>query len=70
MRGMEHELTLPQARALALLRRRHPGAEVRIHHRPWGLIAEARRRNRTLELARLEWGGGVDGEHRIDRAAA
>jgi hypothetical protein len=54
---MERELTLRQAREIARLRLRHPGAEVLVHHKPWGLIVEARRSHRTIELERFDWIG-------------
>jgi hypothetical protein len=66
---MERELTLPQTRAIARLRRRHPGAEVRVHPRPWGLVLESRRDERVLELARFDWDGAVMADQRVDRAA-
>jgi len=40
---MAHELTMRQMREIVLLRRRHPGAEVRVHQKPWGIILEADR---------------------------
>lgn len=62
---MDPELTLPQAREIARLRRRHAGAELRVHHRPWGLIVEARRGPRTVGLRRLDWSGGCEPERRL-----
>jgi hypothetical protein len=56
---MDAELTLDQAREIALLRRRHPGAEVRVHERPWGVLLEVRRRGHAVALERFEYGGGV-----------
>lgn len=64
------ELTLAQARDIARLRRRHPGAEVRAHQRPWGVIVEVRRGARVVALERFDFGGGGSGEERLDRAAA
>jgi len=57
MWGMEHELTPMQARRIYALRRRHPGAELLVHRRPWGVIVEARRRGQTVELERFEFSG-------------
>jgi hypothetical protein len=54
---MEHELTTTQARRIDALRRRHPGAELLVHRRPWGVIVEARRRGHTVELERFEFTG-------------
>jgi hypothetical protein len=56
---MNAELTLEQAREIALLRRRHPGAELRVHERPWGVLLEVRRRGHAVRLERFEYGGGV-----------
>lgn len=66
---MERELTLPQTRAIVRLRRRHPGAEVRVHQRVWGLVLEARQGERVVELARFDWDGAVLADQRVDRAA-
>jgi hypothetical protein len=56
---MDAELTLEQAREIALLRRRHPGAELRVHERPWGILVEVRRHGHVVALERFEWGGAV-----------
>lgn len=56
---MEHELTMRQAREIARLRGRHPGADLVVHRRPWGLIVEARRGRRTVELERFDWSGAA-----------
>ena len=66
---MERTLTLPQAREIVRLRRRHPGAEIRVHDRGWGLVLEARRGDRVLELERFDFTGAVLADERIDRAA-
>jgi hypothetical protein len=66
---VEHELTIDQAREIVRLRWRHPGAEVRVHHKPWGVIVEARRGRRAVEIERFDWAGGATPERRIDRAA-
>jgi hypothetical protein len=49
---MALELTLDQARLIARLRRRWPGADVQAHQRPWGVIVEVRRDGRTVALTR------------------
>lgn len=54
---MRHELTADQARAIASLRRRHPGAEVTVHRRPWGVVIEARRAERVVELLKADYYG-------------
>ncbi len=66
---MHQELTIDQAREIARLRGRHPGAELRVHPRPWGLVVEARRGRRTLELERFDWSGAAAPDRRVDRAA-
>lgn len=62
---MERELTSHQARLIAGLRLRHPGADLVVHPRPWGLIVEARDERRTLELGRVDWSGGTAPDVRI-----
>ena len=66
---METELTLTQARAIAQLRWRHPGAEVRTHAVVWGLIVEARRDGHVAEVVALDAAGHVLPERRIGFAA-
>jgi hypothetical protein len=56
---MDAELTLEQAREIHLLRRRHPGATLRVHERSWGVLVEVRRGARTVALERFEFGGAV-----------
>jgi hypothetical protein len=56
---MDAELTLEQAREIALLRRRHPGAELRVHERAWGVLVEVRRNGHAVRLERFEFGGAV-----------
>jgi hypothetical protein len=56
---MDAELTLEQAREIALLRRRHPGAELRVHERAWGVLVEVRRHGHAIALERFEYGGAV-----------
>ena len=59
------ELTLDQMREIARLRRRHPRAEVRVHHKPWGLIVEARRHGHAIELERFDYDGAVVPDRQI-----
>ncbi len=66
---MDHELTPQQARRIAALRARHPGAELLVHRRPWGLIVEVRRGRRTVELERFDWSGGAAGDEPLTLAA-
>jgi hypothetical protein len=63
------ELTLDQMREIVRLRRRHPRAEVLVHHKPWGLIVEARRAGHAIELERFDWDGGVAADQQIAFAA-
>jgi hypothetical protein len=67
---MDAELTLEQAREINLLRRGHPGAELRVHERSWGVLVEVRRRNHTVALERFEYGGAVVHDAPIRFAAA
>ena len=62
---MTSELTTAQARELLRLRTRHPGADLRVHQRPWGVVAEVRRGQRTIELEGFAFGGGIDRERRL-----
>jgi hypothetical protein len=62
------ELTVSQARAVYAIRRRHPGAELTFHERPWGFILELTKPRpsggrRVVGLARF----AVDGSIRPDR---
>jgi hypothetical protein len=66
---MALELTTEQARRIARLRRRWPGADVRVHQRPWGIIVEVRADGRTLALTRLDGTGGIEDERRLPWAA-
>jgi hypothetical protein len=66
---VEHELTQEQAREIALLRRRHPGAELHAHQKPWGVIVEVRRGDRTLALERFDWTGAALADRPIQLAA-
>jgi hypothetical protein len=67
---MDAELTLEQAREIALLRRRHPGATLRVHERAWGVLVEVRRGHHTVKLERFEFGGAVVHDAPIRLAAA
>ena len=66
---MSHELTPTQAREIFRLRQRHPGAEVTVHPKPWGVIVEARRGTRSVEIARFDWDGGSAADAPLLRAA-
>lgn len=66
---MPRELTIRQMRAIVLLRRRQPGAEVLVHQKPWGIIVEARRHGHAVELQRYDWTGAVMPDRQITRAA-
>ena len=66
---MALELTTDQARLIARLRLRWPDAEVRVHRRPWGLIVEVRRGDRTVSLTALDGNGGIEAERLVERAA-
>ncbi len=66
---MAIELTTDQARLIVRLRRRWPGAHVRVHQRPWGVIVEVHRDGRTVSLTALDGEGGIEPERAIPRAA-
>jgi hypothetical protein len=63
------ELTTDQARLIARLRLRWPGAEVRVHRRAWGLIVEVRRGDRTVSLTAFDGEGGIARERHVAHAA-
>lgn len=67
---MEWELTIEQARRIADLRRRHPGARLVTHQREWGVIVEVRERGRTRAAMALDAEGGVRPDRRVPLAAA
>jgi hypothetical protein len=67
---MPHELTIDQVREIVRLHRRHPRAEVVVHHKPWGIIVEARRSGHVIELERFDWTGAVLPDQQIAFAAA
>ncbi len=56
---MDAELTLEQAREIHRLRRRHPGAELCVHERPWGILVEVRRHGHAVTLERFEFATGA-----------
>ena len=62
---MDRELTLPQAREIVRLRRRHRDAELVVHRRAYGLIAEVRQGARVVELERFDWTGAVVPDRRL-----
>jgi hypothetical protein len=66
---MAIELTTAQARLIARLRARWPEAEVRAHQRPWGVIVEVRRGERTVWLTAFDGEGGVHAARRVAEAA-
>jgi hypothetical protein len=66
---MALELTTDQARLIARLRLRWPGADVRVHPRPWGVIVEVRHGDRTVSLTALDGAGGIEAERHVARAA-
>jgi hypothetical protein len=66
---MALELTTDQARLIARLRLRWPGADVQAHQRPWGVIVEVRDGDRTISLTALDGTGGIEGERHVARAA-
>ena len=66
---MALELTTDQARLIARLRRRWPEAELRVHHRSWGVIVEVRADGRTLSLTALDGAGRIEDERRLAWAA-
>ncbi|MGZ6696077.1 MAG: hypothetical protein ACXVFL_10580 [Solirubrobacteraceae bacterium] len=67
---MELELTLDQARLIADLRRRNPGATLAVHERTWGVIVEVRANGRTRRALALLAGGAVRDDERVRLAAA
>jgi hypothetical protein len=66
---MELELSPGQACDIARLRRLWPGADVRAHQRPWGVIVEVRHGGRTVSLTAFDGGGGVSADARLPFAA-
>jgi hypothetical protein len=66
---MALELTTTQARLIARLRARWPTADVRVHQRPWGIIVEVRRGERTVSLTAFDGAGGVHADRGVADAA-
>lgn len=66
---MARELTIEQMREIVRLRRRNPRADVVVHHKPWGIIVEARRSGHAIELERFDWTGTVTPDRQIALAA-
>jgi hypothetical protein len=66
---MDAELTLEQAREINLLRRRHPGATLRVHERPWGVLVEVVRGAHTVRVERFDFGGATVHDAPITLAA-
>jgi hypothetical protein len=56
---MDAELTTAQTREIHRLRQRHPGAELRVHERAWGVLVEVRRHGHVVTLERFEFGTGA-----------
>lgn len=54
---MRHELTSDQAVAIALMRQRHPGAEVSVQRSIGGVVIEAREDGVVVELLRADYYG-------------
>ena len=70
----DRELTPSQARAVAIIRAKHPRATLTFHERAWGYILEMREpapsgRVRTVALARFETDGAILPDRRIPLAA-
>jgi len=70
----DRELTVSQARAVAIIRAKNPRATLAFHERPWGYILEVRRpapsgRVRTIALARFETDGAIVPDERVRFAA-
>jgi hypothetical protein len=66
---MPRELTIRQMREIVRMRKRHPRADVRVHHKAWGIIVEAHRSGHAVELQRFDWSGSVTPDQRIPFAA-
>jgi hypothetical protein len=66
---MDAELTLEQAREINLLRRRHPGATLRVHERSWGVLVEVVRGTHTVRVERFDFGGATVHDAPITLAA-
>jgi len=66
---MAIELTTDQARLIARMRLRHPGADIRAHQRAWGVIVEVREGARTIALVAFDASGRVLADAPLRRAA-
>jgi hypothetical protein len=66
---MRHELTSDQAIAIALLRQRHPRADVVVHRSPIGIVVEARESERLVEVLRADYFGSCETDQQVARAA-
>jgi hypothetical protein len=67
---MAVEITMDQARLLARLRRRFPDADVRVHERPWGVIAEVRRGSHVVALTALHADGRIAPDRPVTQTSA
>jgi hypothetical protein len=67
---MAVEITMDQARLLARLRRRFPDADVRVHERPWGVIAEVRRGSHVVALTALHADGRIAPDRAVTQRSA
>ena len=70
----DRELTVSQARAVAIIRAKHPHATLTFHERSWGYILEVRMpapsgRVRTIALARFQADGAIVPDQRVPFAA-
>lgn len=66
---MRHELSTEQARAIAILRQRHPRCELVVNRSPAGVVVEARRNGQVLEMLRADYFGGCSSQTDLPRAA-
>lgn len=66
---MRHELTSEQAIAIALLRQRHPNADVSVQRSIGGVIVEARENDNVVELLRADYYGRCDSDQQLPHAA-
>jgi len=66
---MRHELTSEQAIAIALLRQRHPDAEIDVQRSIGGVIIEAREHGEIVELLRADYYGRCASDEQLPHAA-
>lgn len=66
---MRHELTSDQAVAIALMRQRHPLAEVQVHRNIGGVVVEAHEGGEVVELLRADYYGRCDSGAQLPHAA-